>query len=147
MAKRKRRSADKEKSGAPLRICFERILPDEVDPERAVRRTYREHMIASAAHALNPEETAQVARIALINSKKWGSGYIIKCCFLDGTATMQKKVESVAHRWEKYADVKFKFVKSGPAEVRISFFADAGSWSAVGRDALNTAYFPPHQPT
>jgi hypothetical protein len=38
-------------------------------------------------------------------------------------------------------------VTKGPEEVRISFFADAGSWSAVGRDALNAAYFPVHQPT
>jgi hypothetical protein len=35
----------------------------------------------------------------------------------------------------------------GPEEVRISFYADAGSRSAVGRDALNTSSFPVHQPT
>ena len=34
-----------------------------------------------------------------------------------------------------------------PAEIRVSFYADDGSWSAVGHDALNQSYFPPHQPT
>ncbi len=29
----------------------------------------------------------------------------------------------------------------------MSFFADDGSWSAVGRDSLNDKYFPTHQPT
>jgi len=31
--------------------------------------------------------------------------------------------------------------------VRISFCADHSSWSALGRDALNTGYFPLHQLT
>jgi serralysin len=150
MAKRKRASSAKNLPDAPVRICFERIVPDEMDPERAVRRAYRAHLVASADHELNPEETLHVARMALINSKKWAtwsSGFALKCRFLDGSATMQKKVEAVAHRWEDYANIKLKFVKIGTTEIRISFYADAGSWSAVGRDALNQTYFPPHQPT
>ncbi len=35
----------------------------------------------------------------------------------------------------------------GPAEIRISFSADDGSWSALGTDALITRFFPPFQPT
>jgi hypothetical protein len=38
-------------------------------------------------------------------------------------------------------------VKSGDTEIRISFSADPGSWSAVGTDALVTEYFPKYQPT
>jgi hypothetical protein len=49
---------------------------------------------------------------------------------------------TVAHEWEKYAKIKFKFVKSATAEIRISFYADSGSCSAVGRDALNQICFP-----
>jgi hypothetical protein len=40
-----------------------------------------------------------------------------------------------------------KFVAAGEAEIRIAFMANDGSWSTVGRDALNRAYFPAHQPT
>jgi hypothetical protein len=47
----------------------------------------------------------------------------------------------------RHANIKFKFVASGEAEIRIAFMANDGSWSAVGRDALNRAYFPAHQPT
>ena len=33
------------------------------------------------------------------------------------------------------------------AEVRISFVADPGSWSALGKDCLITSYFPKNEPT
>jgi hypothetical protein len=90
---------------------------------------------------------AHVTRMALVNSKKWPVGSTLRCRFLDGSAKMKKKVTAVAKELEKCADIKLKFVPRGAAEIRISFFADDGSWSAVGRDALNTSYFPLHQPT
>lgn len=131
----------------PMKICFERIIPDNMDPERSVRRALREHMVASADHMLKADELAHLARMAVVDSKKWQPGAILKCHFLDGTPKMRKKTQAVAHQWERYCDIKFKFVTSGAAEIRISFYADNGSWSAVGRDALNQQYFPPHQPT
>ena len=131
----------------PMKICFERIIPDELDPERPVRIALREQMAASARKPLNAGEMAHIARMAVINSKKWQRGMTLKCKFLDGSPKMRKKTEGVAHQWEKHCDIKFKFVASGPAEIRISFYADGGSWSAVGRDALNRQYFPLHQPT
>jgi hypothetical protein len=84
--------------------------------------------------------------MAVVITKQWQQA-TVKCRFLDGSKTQKKKVESYAHQWEQYCSIKFKFVTSGPAEIRISFLADKGSWSAVGRDALNTSYFPLHQPT
>jgi hypothetical protein len=122
-------------------------VPDELDPERSVRRTLREFMAESAGHRLNAEEMDHVSRMAVVNSKKWSSGATLRCRFLDGSAKMRKRVEKVAHQWEQYAKVTFKFVTAGPAEVRVSFYADSGSWSAVGRDALNERYFPAFQPT
>jgi len=142
--------------GAPLQsvmrrphICFERIIPGELDPEQHVRRALRDEMMASAASSktLNASDIAHVARMAVVSSKKWGSGFTLRCRFLDGSAKMQTKVRTIAKGWEKYANIKLKFVTQGPEEIRISFYADAGSWSAVGRDALNTSYFPIHQPT
>lgn len=129
------------------RICFERIIPDELDPERPVRRALREHMLASEGRKLNASEVANVARMAVVKSKKWPAGGTLRCLFLDGSPTMKKKVRTVARQWEQYANIKLKFVSKAPAEIRISFYADAGSWSAVGRDALNQQYFPLHQPT
>ena len=154
MASRKNASPARADEGAPLqavmrrpRICFERIVPDAQDPEQHVRRALRAEMVASAGRKLQAGEVAQVARMALVVSKRWGSGYVLRCRFLDGSAKMRKKVRTLAREWEKYAKVTLKFVTKDPAEVRISFYADDGSWSAVGRDALNTGYFPAHQPT
>lgn len=129
------------------RICFERIIPDELDPERPARQALREFMVASQKRALKADEVAHAARMAVIRTKKWPAGTVLRCLFLDGSTTMKKKVRTYAHQWEKHANIKFKFVTKAPAEIRISFYADAGSWSAVGRDALNQAYFPLHQPT
>lgn len=142
--------------GAPLqsvmrrpRICYERIIPDELDPERHVRRALRGEMMANAggARTLKASDVGHIVRMSLIASKKWGPGYTVRCRILDGSPKMQKKVKTHCKQWEKVANVKIRFVTKDPAEVRISFYADDGSWSAVGRDALNTAYFPKHQPT
>jgi serralysin len=134
---------------APVKICFERIIPDEMDAERMVRRRLREQMIESAGGTtkLKAGGMAHIARMALVRSKQWPDGTTLRCRFLDGSKKMRAKVKAIALEWQRYADIKLKFVTSGHAEVRISFYADAGSWSAVGRDALNTSYFPLHQPT
>jgi hypothetical protein len=129
------------------KICFERIIPDDLDPERSVRRALREQMAASAGRPMNAKAMAHLARMALVNSKRWQRGSRLKCRFLDGSPKMRKKVQAIAHQWEKYCNIKFAFIASGPADIRISFYADDGSWSAVGRDALNRQYFPLHQPT
>ncbi|MBN8213427.1 MAG: hypothetical protein J0M09_10950 [Xanthomonadales bacterium] len=157
MVKKKKKAKDigsSEKSAAsaqaPQRrphICFERIIPDEQDPERHVRRALRTEMVAAAGRTLSADEVGHVTRMALVASKRWGAGYVLRCRFLDGSAKMQNKVRTLSKEWEKHANIKIRFVAKAPAEVRISFYADDGSWSAVGRDALNTSYFPPHLPT
>lgn len=152
----KPKSAAESTEGVPMQtavrrahICFERIIPDELDPEQHVRRALRGEMIAAAGGVkkLKADDVAHLTRMALVASKKWSPGFNLRCRFLDGSAKMQKKVRTVAKEWEKHANVKLKFVAKGPEEVRISFYADDGSWSAVGRDALNASYFPLHQPT
>jgi hypothetical protein len=120
-------------------------VPDEVDPERHVRRGMREQM--ASGRSLSAAEMTHLARMAVVNSKKWPPASKLRCRFLDGSAKMKKRVEAIAHQWEQYCGVRFAFVTSGTAEIRISFVADSGSWSAVGRDALNHSYFPLHQPT
>lgn len=107
----------------------------------------RESMEAGENRKLKPDEHHFYAKMAVINSKKWQRGTRLTCRFLDGSQTMKKKVEGIAHKWEEYCNINFKFISSGAAEIRISFYADEGSWSAVGRDALNREYFPLHQPT
>jgi hypothetical protein len=151
MGIRKTKVAGTAATPTSVRICFERIIPDAIDREQHLRRALREQMLgvtrSESGKKPNPREVAHIARMAAVNSKRWTPGSALKCRFLDGTPVMRKKVQTIAHQWEAFADIKFKFVADGDAEIRISFHADNGSWSAVGRDALNRDYFPLHQPT
>lgn len=104
-------------------------------------------MLAERRTDPDSTEAVHVARMAVRISKAWSTGEIIRCRFLDGSPTMKRRVEAVAHKWEQYCNIKFRFVTKAPEEIRISFRADPGSWSAVGRDALNRTYFPAFQPT
>lgn len=137
------------KADAPVKICFERIIPDEIDHEHDIRRNMRQMITESrgGSKSLSADDMGAIARMAVVNTKKWPAGTTLRCRFLDGSPKMRSKVKAVALEWQKLCSIKLKFVTKGAAEIRISFFADAGSWSAVGRDALNTSYFPLHQPT
>ena len=46
-------------------------------------------------------------------------------------------MKEVVKEWEKYANLKFRFIPNGnDAEIRICFREKAGSWSYVGKVAL-----------
>lgn len=123
MVKKKKKGKDIEsspKSGAstqaPQRrphICFERIIPDAQDPERHVRRAMRTEMVAAAGRSLSADEVGFVARMALIASKRWAGGHVLRCRFLDGSAKMQNKVRTLCKEWEKHANIKIRFVTKG----------------------------------
>ncbi len=91
--------------------------------------------------------TIHVARMAYIAVKKWPNLKKLRCRFLDGSATRKAKVREQAKTWEQFANVQIAFGNDPQAEVRISFEADDGSWSAVGKDCLVKSYFPVDQPT
>ena len=127
---------------------LERILPEEIDNEPPARHAVLAALnAAKGSRSLTAKEAMNVSRMAVVFSKKWPNGSTLNCRFLDGTSLMKKRVEAIAHEWENFANIKLKFVKQGPAEIRISFFADSRSWSAVGRDSLRADFFPLHQPT
>jgi hypothetical protein len=156
------------------RICFDRIVPDHLDSVRAaahktavaeylsaLKTTAQRSAKKPSAHASFGEQAAAVgnigelhatdpvavARMALINLKKWESGHTLTCRFLDGDSTQQNRVIEKAKIWESYANVHIEFGNKADAQIRISFVADPGSWSAVGQDCLVTSYFPKDQPT
>ncbi len=142
-------------------ICFDRIIPDRYQPARAEAHRAAVQSFSAAAHAmvkerkLGPEALGTLhandpivtLRMAVINPKKWANGKTLNCRFLDGATAWQAKVQQKAKMWEPYANIKFNFIPEGDAEIRISFTADPGSWSAIGTDALVESYFPRFQPT
>lgn len=156
------------------RICFDRVIPSRYQPARAMAHeatlsTYRSAVQARSQSVVSParnlnfglhvaaiqqplgtlsaNDPVHVARMAVVNLKKWNNGYTLRCKFLDGDDFQKGKVKEKAMLWEDYANVSLSFVDDPDAEVRISFQADAGSWSAVGNDCLVSSYFPAYQPT
>ena len=47
-------------------------------------------MAASAPKTLDADEMGQLARMAVINSKKWTTGQTLRCRFLDGSPKMRR---------------------------------------------------------
>jgi Astacin (Peptidase family M12A) len=154
--------------------CFDRIVPESYNPARSMAHRAAVSHYLSTIHAnssaaaidappraafgqriaaienlgeLSATDPIAIARMAIINLKKWDDGHNLRCRFLDGDDTQQQKVAEKAKLWENHANVRITFVDDGDAEIRISFQADPGSWSAIGNDCLVTSYFPKYQPT
>jgi len=70
--------------------------------------------------------------------KKWSTGQVIKIKFIGGSETIRNRVIETCKKWEKYANIHFDFVNSGPTHVRIGF-ENSGSWSYVGRLELTSS--------
>jgi hypothetical protein len=135
-----------------LRICFERIIPEEASPARYMAdqvalQTAREALSRVATRGLDSSGVIAPSRAAIVLTKKWPSGQTLKCRFLGGSTSQKKKAQAKAEIWQQYANIKFKFVASGDAQIRIAFMPGQGSWSAIGTDSLVTSYFPKYQPT
>jgi hypothetical protein len=73
--------------------------------------------------------------LAGVTGKKWQNGKRLRARFLDGTPSVQQRVEDHARRWSDYANVTVEFGTDPDAEIRISF-AQEGSWSYLGTTAL-----------
>ena len=74
---------------------------------------------------------------------KWEPGQVLRVRLLGGTDYVRAKVQEYARQWNDFSSVKFLFVESGPAEIRVSF-SPGGSWSYVGVNCLNV---PRENPT
>lgn len=130
-----------------MRICFDRVIPDDYQPVRSVSEHAVLESVGDAVEVDLPGGQKGF-RAAIMAIKKWPADRrTLRCRFLDGDAKQRKMVEAKARIWELHANVKFEFVAAGDAEIRIAFTADAGSWSALGTDALVESYFPRYQPT
>jgi len=133
---------------ATVELCYDRTLPLELE-EEGKRVAVQENPAneVDPSRNVNDPGLAPSERIALIASKRWRPGKLLKIRFLDGSSTMQAKVVQYAKQWTQHANIQFEFGNSKYAEIRISFHADAGSWSALGTDALVREHFPRAQPT
>lgn len=99
---------------------------------------------------LSPGESAVLQRVRQEQpgkfkggTKYWTSGTVLRIRYLDGDASNRDLVTAMANRWARYANISFRVVESGMAEVRVSF-KQAGAWAFRGTDALAV---PEHEPT
>ena len=107
---------------------------------------------------LTPEELADATQVGvglglvedpgageLAATQLWANGSTLSVRFLEGDPAVRAKVESYAHQWEQYANIKFKFVEDA-AVIRVAFKKGAGSWSMMGAGNL-LQWFKQDQPT
>ncbi len=62
----------------------------------------------------------------------WDPGTTIKVKFLTGSQELQNKIFNYAKEWEKYANLKFTWVKSGDADIRVRIGSGNGHDSYIG---------------
>lgn len=74
----------------------------------------------------------------------WPQGSTIKVKFMGGSSYLRNRVMHHANTWTKYANVNFKVVSSGSADIRVAFVQNGASWSIVGRRSL---YASANEPT
>jgi hypothetical protein len=101
---------------------------------------------------LNPQQNAELEEVKGQQpgkfrpgglGKLWQAGATIRIRFLDGSVEKRDEVRKISAEWTKYANLRFEFVTTAEAEIRISF-KDNSAWSYVGTDALS---IPKSEPT
>ena len=120
-----------------LRLCVDRIISDETAAMPSGRGGVRFWL----------DTAPRDIKLAVAAAKRWPNAYELRCTFMDGSNTQRGRVQSHAQTWADYANIRFRFDSPEDPEIRISFSNDAGSWSAVGTDALNRNVFPISTPT
>lgn len=64
----------------------------------------------------------------------WNNGANLKVKIISGSEAIKSKVKTLATQWETYANVKFEFVNSGYAHIRVLLNDRDGHWSYIGSD-------------
>ncbi len=98
---------------------------------------------ASTYIRINPDGTLSnvgVTRqpLATFTDKMWEPGQTITIGFdiTGGSIDQIDLVKRYAKEWELFANIKFEFQNNGNGMIRVGF-KPTGSWSYIGRDALN----------
>ena len=68
-------------------------------------------------------------------SNYWTNGSTVRVKFLGGSEYVRRKVVQYANEWTRYANLTFKFVTTGPSDIRVSFVNNGSSWSMIGQQA------------
>lgn len=136
-----------------IKMCIDKFVPDEKFVE-AARVAIEENPLNAPITTQNGGNGHAGLEMAVLTSKRWKPGRTLKVKFLDGGKQIQRRVKKYAAKWQSHANIRFDFIDSGEAEIRIAFTPD-GSWSYLGTDALvikpaeptmNFGWFDAHTP-
>ncbi len=98
----------------------------------SVNETYYCSCLTAGTLIAEDQKRLRGHRAALLSGAKWTVGSVITIRFLQGEASLQHRVQSVAEEWTKLANLSFDFRNSGPTDIRIAFVQGHGSWSYLG---------------
>ena len=98
------------------------------------------HIIRFCVDRPLPEKRLSKRRLGRHRFYTWEPNTKLRARFLDGDMALQEKVKTNATIWNKYSSVQIVFENALDAEIRISFTADKGSWSALGTQCMNEDY-------
>ncbi|KAL8404171.1 hypothetical protein RB594_009147 [Gaeumannomyces avenae] len=82
--------------------------------------------------------------LALPVGRMWRTGRTLRVKILNGSEKIRSKVPQYANVWSEHSNIKFDFVDSGNAEIRVNIDSSGSSWSNLGTDCLSV---PADQPT
>lgn len=99
-----------------------------------IQASYEAALQENSANTQKPTPGQQQKRSVAKHTKFWAQGRTLRIAFLDGSQDFKEAVKKSANEWLPYINIKFKFVETLPAEIKIAP-AD-GYASLVGTDAL-----------
>lgn len=122
-----------------IRMCIDRFVPDPVrsDAEADALDARPDNL------RLEPIGGGPLpARMAVVVGALWPTGQRLRVRFLDGEASVKRRVEERAREWMDHASIAFEFGDDPAADIRISFQQE-GSWSYLGLVAHQIARSDP----
>ncbi len=127
-----------------IRVCADKRLPREMRGQEiaAAIAERPDNLMSRPAHGPHAPHIARglgainAPRMAVLYAKLWKPGRALRVRFLDTPGPrVAERIEHHAHAWEQHANVRFEFVRSGDADIRITLDRNDGSWSYLGTDA------------
>lgn len=102
-------------------------------PEMAILEDYAwKNTIKKPAHF------AALARLATEVKREWKKGRKLSVGFIGGNREVKERIKRHAVQWTEHANIEFDFTpRKKPADIRISFRKNDGSWSYVGSEILS----------
>ena len=134
---------------ATVLLCADKVLPAErleMGFTAAVKEDRGNDVLGAfrTTRAVDKPAPVGTPRAAIAYAKKWAQNRVLKIKFLESQAEVRKRVRQHAQHWSEHVNIKFQFVETGMAEIRIAFERSLGSWSYMGTDNLT---IPSERPT